>query len=185
MNRDVFKRSRDKKLAIGHAKRPPWVLVMNHEEAHVFSLGQNQPAKWLRSFANVKGRLRDQDLDADRAGRAKIPFGGGRYSKAPATTTREQVTIDFSKSLALKIHEAFAKNELEEFYLVGPSKMIGFFQKSLDKNLKNNLKRRFTKILKRHEIEAYLNQRLFAKVDKSQPPILKKLKGRRVVPVIL
>lgn len=182
MNRDLFKRAREKKSAIGHAARPTWALVMNHEEAHMFQVGGNKPAVWLRSFANVKGRLRNKDLEADRPGRVYDRFGGGRHAMAASTSAQDQLLHDFSKTLVARLQQAFSRNEFEAFYLIGPSKMLGWINKEMSAPLQKQRLAQYRKVLRREEIENYLNEKLFPSVDRTKSPILKKLKGRRYAP---
>ena len=184
MNRDVFKRSREKKSSVPHANFSNWALVMNHQEAHVFKVGGNNPVVWLKSFANVKGRLKNKELDADRPGRVFDRFGGGRHAMSASTPSQDQLLKDFARALVEKLHDAFSRNEFEGFYLVGPSKMLGEINKLLGGGLKKQFLAQYRKILRREEIENYLNGRLFTSMDRTKSPILKKLKGRRYAPAV-
>ena len=110
-----------------------WVLVADGARARIFSwTGVKGPLEELEDYANPEARLKDSELDSDRAGVTFASRGhqSGRRMQAP--TVSETALDEFARQLATALKQGLDSDACERLVLVAPPSFLGRLRSSLD-----------------------------------------------------
>lgn len=113
-----------------------WILIADGARARI--LENDGPGHGLKPVPDCEfeaDRLRDQDIDADRPGRAFDSHGQGRHAmEAPTSPARKAKEI-FARQLVTHLEKALAKQAFERLVVVAPAKTLGDIRAALPKDL--------------------------------------------------
>lgn len=109
-----------------------WYLVADGARARLFKTQRlDGELEETDTFVNDKGRLRDQDIDTDRAGRS---FKGGdrRTAMGDDDSPAEREEEKFAKRLADMLNDAQRDGEFEQVGIIAAPKALGRLREELD-----------------------------------------------------
>lgn len=109
-----------------------WILTADAGLARVFELrGPGTQLTLVRDVENPGGRLRDQELVSDEAGR--INKSGRRILSAmdPRTSPHEEQANRFARQLSHLLASAADAGDYERLTLIAPPHFLGLLRKSL------------------------------------------------------
>jgi protein required for attachment to host cells len=122
------------------------VLVAHQAGAHFFSKTKLSSAcKLIESVEHPAGRLKNQDINADRPGRSKDRFGGAKHSYSKEFGPSAQKAKEFSKILVQILEVQFRKGAFDRVILVAPAHFLGLLNAKLTKHLKEACDATFSK----------------------------------------
>lgn len=104
-----------------------WIVVVNRVEAKVFETdgkGHKGDVKFIEKLENPRGRLKSQDINADKPGFSPGVAGhGGTKEKAQSPTDR--VSQMFAKRVSEYLEEARHANSFDEVVLIAAPQFLG------------------------------------------------------------
>jgi len=160
-----------------------WVVVANNSGARIFTLappparlkdataqgpggGSMASARLVEqeTLAHPQGRLKAQDIDADRPGRTFQSAGQSRHGKGREVDPKTQKTITFARQVAERLDNARRQGEVERLILVAAPQFLGLLRDHLSAELQRVIDQEFSLDLcqlKPQEIRARLPDSLF------------------------
>ncbi len=123
-----------------------WILVANRSEARIFEANGNQKVQFLRKIENPRGRLRAQDIDADRPG-VFTGYGsnGGGMSKSQSPT--ERVAQEWAKKIVDHLELAKSRNDFESLSIIAEASFLGRLRSSMSRDLSRHVRKEVAKDL--------------------------------------
>jgi protein required for attachment to host cells len=135
-----------------------WIVVADSNRCRLFS--QTPRHGPLEELPGLKRRpLKNQDINADRPGRAFDSAGVGRHAMSPAVDPAEQETVRFAKEIADLLDTARKQHRFERLYLLAETRFLGHLRSAFGEALRETVEAEIRKDLV-HESPAALNERL-------------------------
>lgn len=109
-----------------------WILLAHRSGARI--LANPGPGKGLQPVEEIphpEGRLKNQDFDADKPGRAFDSHGTARHAMEREHPPVEQAAIAFAKRLAEHLERARAAGRYDRLVLVAEPRFLGWLRESL------------------------------------------------------
>jgi protein required for attachment to host cells len=112
-----------------------WILVANQSGARIFeNTGPGKGMTLLRDIAHAEGHLKDQDINADKPGRAFDSEGAGRHAMGKGESPKEHEVAKFAKELAQLLDKGRSANEFARLILVAEDGFLGTLKGELNDN---------------------------------------------------
>jgi len=122
--------------------RMTWFLVANRAYAYVFeSEGGSRNLRLEQRLEFPKGRLKNREIDADRAS-GGASTGGGNYpvhGMVNRNRAHQQMTEVFAKQLAELLRKGQAENRFERLVLVAECRFMGELKSNLCETVKKRI----------------------------------------------
>lgn len=144
-----------------------WVVIANRTEAKFYiHLDQSSSdLKFVTKIENPRGRLKAQDIDADKPGfLTSLLTYGPRLVKRQSPTQR--VAEEFAKEVAEFMDKCRSQQMFDSLILVAPPTFLGVLRLKLSSPLKKMVKREIAKDIHPNTSEAELKRRLFPEEEK-------------------
>lgn len=113
---------------------PTGIVACLASEARVW-LSTSRSDDWseIKHIKNPAAALREQDIAADRPGRAFDSFGSGRHAMSPKQTGHERQLQLFATDLSRYINESVAHNTFSKVILIAGPRLLGMVRDGLSK----------------------------------------------------
>ena len=111
-----------------------WIVVAHRSGARIFrSRGPGAPLELERILANPSGRVRDRDLDSDKAGRFDKPsrHRNLRVAADPERDSHELQAEHFARELIAILDNAGSRHVYDTVLLVAEPKFLGLLRAGL------------------------------------------------------
>ncbi len=109
-----------------------WILLGHRTGARIFeNPGPGKGLAPVEEIPHPQGRLKNQDFDADKPGRAFDSHGTGRHALQRAHSPVEQAAILFAKQLAERLEQARVAGRYERLVLVAEPRFLGWLRAAL------------------------------------------------------
>ena len=138
-----------------------WAVVANQGGAYFFEIEGQKNLRLFDTFINTRGRLKNQELNADRPGRVKDRMGKSKHSMMRSHSPKEQVSIEFAKRISRVIEKARSHSDFEKLYLIAPTKLLSEIKFDLKPHTQKLIERSFRKALREDNMEINLRRLLF------------------------
>lgn len=138
-----------------------WAVVANRGGAYFFEIENSKNLRLFDTMINAKGRLKNQELNADRPGRVKDRVGKAKHSMMRPNSPKEQICIEFAKKISRTIEKARSHSDFEQLYLVAPTKLLSEIKFDLKPTTQRLIQRSFRKALREDNMERNLGRLLF------------------------
>jgi len=125
-----------------------WIMIAHRSGARLFERsGRGAGLKLVKDIPHPQGRLRNQDIDADKPGRSFDRFGQGRHAMSSEHEPTEHIAERFAKELANLLNEGAVTHRYSSLVLAAEPGFLGMLRTklmpqtadkiiaSLDKNL--------------------------------------------------
>lgn len=148
-----------------------WVVIVNRREAKIYTYlnHRNSDLKFVTKIENPRGRLKAQDIDADKPGVfSSLLTHGPRLVKKQTPTQR--VAEEFAKEVAEFMDKCRSQQMFDSLILVAPPTFLGDLRLKLSAPLKKIVKREIAKDFDPDTSEEELKKRLFP--EDEQPDYL-------------
>jgi protein required for attachment to host cells len=115
-----------------------WIAVADKSRCRIFSQeSRNGPLEEIADLVSPVTRLKNQDINADRHGRAFDSAGQGRHAMGSSVEPVEQEAIRFAKEVATKLDAGRQKGSFAQLYLVAEPRFLGYLRQSFGRPLKD------------------------------------------------
>lgn len=109
-----------------------WILVADRAGARLFEQpGRGRPLTLLRDFPHPEGRLKNQDFDADKHGRAFDSMGQGRHAMSTEQAPTDRAAERFAKELTQALDQGRNQNAYAHVVLVAEPAFLGVLRAAL------------------------------------------------------
>lgn len=109
-----------------------WILVANRSHARLFeNTGIGQGITLIKDVSHQEGRLKNQDINADKPGRSFDSRGKGRHALSKHVSPTEHETEQFAKELAVLLNEGRDSSACEKIILVAEPGFLGVLKNKL------------------------------------------------------
>ncbi|UCH53717.1 MAG: host attachment protein [Pseudomonadota bacterium] len=103
-----------------------WILVAHRAGGRLFeNPGPGKGLTLVQDIPHPEGRLRDQDINADRHGGSADTRGAGRHSYEASQTPTEHVAVQFAKQLAEILDSGRSQQRYAQLVLVAEPRFLG------------------------------------------------------------
>jgi len=109
-----------------------WILIAHRAGARLFeNTGPGKGLQRVEQIDHPEGRLKNGEINADKPGRAFDKVGGGRHSMSKEHEPKEQVAIQFAKSLGERLDKGRTDHRYEKLVLVAEARFLGELRATL------------------------------------------------------
>jgi protein required for attachment to host cells len=113
-----------------------WILIADRAGARLFEQkGRGKPLTMLQDLPHPEGRLKNQDIDADKHGRAFDSMGQGRHAMSTEQAPTDRVAQRFAKELAQRLDQGRTQNAYSRLILVAEPAFLGTLRAALPEPL--------------------------------------------------
>jgi protein required for attachment to host cells len=136
-----------------------WILVASRDEVRIFSRIGRGHIKLERDIGNPLGRLKNQDLESDKAGAANDNRIWGRPAYSLEEPAKERALKDFYREVCHQIDHSLSLHHFDRLVLVAEPRLLGYIRGLLSKNVERVVTQTIAKDLsaeREREIEARL-----------------------------
>ncbi len=110
-----------------------WILIAHRGGARLFEhTGRSTGLKLLHDIPHPEGRLKNQDINADKHGRTFDSKGKGRHAKGTAQDPVDNVANQFAHQLAHLLDDGRTHNRYHHLVLVAAPRFLGELRGVLD-----------------------------------------------------
>jgi len=111
-----------------------WVLVADSTRARIFDMESSSAGlSELEALSSPEGRLHDRDITSDLPGRSfDSNKAGGRHAMEPATDPKQELAIEFARTIARHLEAARLKKDFEQLAIVAAPTFLGLLREQLN-----------------------------------------------------
>lgn len=124
-----------------------WILVASRDEVRIFSQIGRGHIKLERDIGNPFGRLKNQDLESDRAGAANDNRIWGRPAYSSEESAKERALKDFYREVCDQIDHSLSLHHFNQLVLIAEPRLLGYIRAMLSKNVERAVTRTIAKDL--------------------------------------
>lgn len=124
-----------------------WILVASRDEVRIFSRIGRGHIKLERDIGNPLGRLKNQDLESDKAGAANDNRIWGRPAYSSEESAKERALKDFYREVCSQIDHALSLHHFDRLVLIAEPRLLGYLRGLLSKNVERAVTRTIAKDL--------------------------------------
>lgn len=113
-----------------------WILVANRAEARIFAYPSNKKSqmRFLRKIENPRGRLKAQDINADKPGVFSSVYAYGSKLESEQSPT-ERVAEEFAKTIATQLEHEKSHNNFEKLIVIADPTFLGLLRSKMSRDL--------------------------------------------------
>jgi len=92
----------------------------------------------LEALTSPEGRLHDRDITADLPGRSfDSNKAGGRHAMEPSTDPKQELAIEFARTISRHLEAARVKKDFEQLVFVAAPAFLGLLREQLSASCRN------------------------------------------------
>lgn len=119
-----------------------WVAVVNRCEARLYETNEkngvsDKKLKLVKRLENPRGRLKNQEINADRPGVFSGSFIYGQSSRTNSQEPTDRVAQVFAKSISEELDRGANEHLFEKLILVSEPNFLGKVRAALSKRITN------------------------------------------------
>lgn len=126
-----------------------WIVVASRTEAKIFEYAnkRNSEVEFVTKLENPRGRLKAQDINADKPGvfSSIMSYGGTRLVTAQSPT--ERIAQEFAKKIAEFLEHARQRGSFDDVVLFADPHFLGRMRGVFSKKLRQSVSKEITKDL--------------------------------------
>ncbi|MEJ2361830.1 MAG: host attachment protein [Gammaproteobacteria bacterium] len=132
-----------------------WVVVTDSTRARIFSADSSSAALTeSESLASPEGRLHDRDMTSDLPGRSfDSNKAGGRHAMEPTTDPKQELAVEFARTIARHLEAGRVKRDFEQLVLVAAPSFLGLLREQLNNSCRKLVAYELNKNLVQHTPE--------------------------------
>jgi hypothetical protein len=112
-----------------------WIVVASREEVRIFSRVGRAHIKLERDIGNPLGRLKNQDLESDKAGAANDNRIRGRPAYSTEESAKERALKDFYREVCDQLDHACSTHEFDSLVIIAEPRLLGYLRGMFSKNV--------------------------------------------------
>jgi protein required for attachment to host cells len=114
-----------------------WILVASRDEVRVFSRQGTGRALTLEiDIGNPSGRLKNSDIDSDRAGRSTDNRMHARHAYSSEVSPRDHLLHGFYTEILTTLRLAYLQQRFDDLILVAEPRLLGVIRERLPEILR-------------------------------------------------
>lgn len=109
------------------------VVVADSTRARIFDMESSSAGlSEQEAMSSPEGRLHDRDITSDLPGRSfDSNKAGGRHAMEPSTDPKQELAIEFARTIAGQLENARVKNDFEQLVIVAAPTFLGLLREQL------------------------------------------------------
>lgn len=117
-----------------------WIAVADKSRCRIFQqANRNGPLEEIADLVAPATRLKNQDINSDRHGRAFDSSGQGRHAMSSSVEPVEQEAIRFAKEVVAKLDNGRQQGSFGRLYVVAEPRFLGYLRQSSGRPLKDTI----------------------------------------------
>jgi protein required for attachment to host cells len=117
-----------------------WIAVADKNRCRIFEqANRNGPLEEIVDLVAPATRLKNQDINSDRPGRAFDSAGQGRHAMGSSVEPVEQEAIRFAKEVAVKLDSGRQQNSFGRLYVIAEPRFLGYLRQNYTRSLKDTI----------------------------------------------
>lgn len=112
-----------------------WILVASRDEVRIFSRIGRGHIKLERDIGNPLGRLKNQDLESDKAGAANDNRIWGRPAYSSEESAKERTLKDFYREVCDQVDHSLSLHQFDRLVLIAEPRLLGYIKGMLSTNV--------------------------------------------------
>lgn len=117
-----------------------WVAVADSNRCRIFEQSaRNGPLEEISDLVAPAARLKNQDLNADRHGRAFDSAGQGRHAMGSSVEPVEQEAIRFAKEVVTALDTGRQRGRFSRLYVIAEPRFLGYLRQGFSRPLKETV----------------------------------------------
>ena len=109
-----------------------WIMIAHRTGARVFeNKGRGKGFQLAADIPHPEGRLKNQDIDADKQGRSFDRFGAGRHAMSQEQEPTKHIAERFAKKLAKLLDEGRNQHRYTKLVLIAEPSFLGTLRGAL------------------------------------------------------
>lgn len=112
-----------------------WIVVASRDEVRIFSRVGRAHLKLERDIGNPLGRLKNQDLESDKAGAANDNRFRGRPAYSTEESAKERALKDFYREVCDQLDHALSTQQFSSLILIAEPRLLGYLRGIVSKNV--------------------------------------------------
>ena len=110
-----------------------WIVVANSAQARFFEeAARGGSLEEIATLVHPEGRMKAQEIDADRPGRSFESAGALRHGMSREVDAKKQSVLGFARHLATHLDDARKKGELQRMILVAAPEFLGMVRQEMN-----------------------------------------------------
>jgi protein required for attachment to host cells len=110
-----------------------WVLVAQRAGARLYEKPSEGELRFLEEIAHPEGRLRDREIDTDRAGASFHSSKSAHHALVGEERAHEHDAAAFARALARRLSSGRHSGRFDELMLVAEPHFLGVLRAALDR----------------------------------------------------
>ncbi|MDH5675974.1 MAG: host attachment protein [Myxococcales bacterium] len=109
-----------------------WYVIANRAGARILEARPDRPLRLVEVIEHESGRLKNRELDTDRAGSGYDSARAGVRAKTKSESAHEHNAADFARDLAGGLEAARNDRSFDYLVLVAEPHLLGLIRRALD-----------------------------------------------------
>jgi len=110
-----------------------WVIVADSTRARIFNAeSSSADLSETEGLLHPESRLHDRDITADLPGRSFDSKGSGRHAMEPPTDPKQELAIEFARTIARHLEASRVKRDYEQLVIVAAPSFLGLLRDQLN-----------------------------------------------------
>ena len=130
-----------------------WVVVADSVRARIFTAETSTSGlAEFETLTHPEGRMHDRDITSDLPGRNQ-DSKGGRHAMEPPTDPKQELAIEFARTVAHHLDAARVKKDFERLVIVAAPSFLGLLRDQLNNTCRKLVAFELNKNLTQHTPE--------------------------------
>lgn len=112
-----------------------WIVAADAVQARIFRLTSERQLEEVDDLLAPEGQMKNQDLNADRGGRAFDSAGQGRHAMEKSETPHEHAVKTFAGRVVDRIEQGRTGNEFGKLVVIAAPRMLGYLRSHFNDEL--------------------------------------------------
>lgn len=135
-----------------------WVVVADSVRARIFTAETSTSGlAEVETLTHPEGRMHDRDITSDLPGRSFDSKGMGRHAMEPPTDPKQELAIEFARTVAHHLDAARVKKDFERLIIVAAPTFLGLLRDQLNNTCRKLVAFELNKNLTQHSPEDIRN----------------------------
>jgi protein required for attachment to host cells len=131
-----------------------WLIVTDAARARLYALAdRSSPLEELQDLVHPAARLKGEEIDSDRPGRAFDSHGEQRHAMEPSTQPKHEEAMHFAHEIADLLREGLDTHRFDQLCVIAPPQFMGLLRETMDDAVRRTVKGELVKDLTRESTD--------------------------------
>ncbi|MEZ5558173.1 MAG: host attachment protein [Pseudomonadales bacterium] len=109
-----------------------WVVAADSVRARLFKVAKGRRLEEVADLVAPEDRLKNQDINSDRGGRAFDSMGRGRHAMEKSESPHEHAVRTFAARVVERLEHGRTAGEFDKLVVVAAPRMLGYLRACFD-----------------------------------------------------